>query len=57
MKARQAKKIWCRRLDRYSPYWWLQVWNYVTKTNRDHRIEKAKRIVMKKIQTSKNENL
>ena len=57
MKARQAKKIWCRRLDRYSPYWWYQVWNYVTKTNRDHRVEKAKRMVMKKIQTSKNENL
>ena len=57
MKARQAKKIWCRRLVRYSPYWWYQVWNYVAKTNRDHRIEKAKRIVIKKIQTSKNENL
>ena len=57
MKARQAKKIWCRRLDRYSPYWWHQVWDYVTKINRDHRIEKAKRMVMKKIQTSKNENL
>lgn len=43
MKARLAKKIWGRRLDRYSPYRWHQVWNYVTKVNRDHRIGKAKR--------------
>ena len=43
MKARLAKKIWGRRLDRHSPYWWYQVWNYVAKVNRDHRIEKAKR--------------
>ncbi len=48
MKTRFAKKIWKRRVDRYSPYWYCQVWDYVAKLNRDHRIEKAKRIIMKK---------
>ena len=47
MKTRFAKKIWCRRIDRLSPYWYHKVWNYCAKINRDHRIAKTKQIHLK----------
>lgn len=47
MKARFAKKIWKRRVDRLPPYWKARLWDYVAKCNRDHRIDKAKKIIYK----------
>ena len=47
MKTRLAKKIWCRRPNRLSPYWYNRVWDYIAKINRGHRVDTAKRIIMK----------
>ena len=48
MKSRQAKKIWLRPWNRVSPYWWNRMLDFLDYTNRDHRISKAKRMIIRK---------
>ncbi len=56
MKTRFAKKIWARKIDRLSPYWFCQIWDYLSNENRDHRIDRAKRIVLRTERRKKNGN-
>lgn len=48
MKARLAKKIWARSLDKIPDYWWTRILRYTDGRCIDHRITKALRKTMRK---------
>ena len=45
MKARLAKKLWGKSLDKFSDYWWTRILRYIDGRCIDHRIAKASRII------------
>lgn len=48
MKARLAKKLWGKSLDKFSDYWWTRILRYIDGSCIDHRIAKALRKTMRK---------
>ncbi len=48
MKARLARKLFCRQFYRIPPYWWQRIIASLDGDRKDHRVAKAMKIMKQK---------